>query len=63
MTDISDEDLKVLVETMGKALGLPIGDDNASIVEAHLRVAFKMADFVGTFPLSDESESATVFSA
>lgn len=63
MNDISDEDLKTVIDSMGKALGLPVREDNFAVVEAHLRVAFKMADYVSAFPLPDDAEPAPVFSA
>ena len=63
MSDITDADLKAVIETMARALELPVRDDNYPVVESHMRIAFKMADFVGSFELPEDAEPAPVYTA
>jgi hypothetical protein len=63
MSEISDADLRVMIEAMASALDLPVRADNYAMVESHLRIAFRMADFVGSFELPEDAEPAPVFTA
>ncbi len=63
MTAIDDNDLRAMIAAMAKALDLPVGSDNESVVKTHLAVAFRMAALLMDFPLSDEAEQAPVFNA
>ena len=51
------------IEAVSKALGLPIADGWKPAVKANLEVSLRLAKLVDDFPLPDETESASVFSA
>ena len=61
MSEISDADLKALIEAQAKALDLPVREDNYAVVAMHLGIAFKMADFVSAFDLPEDAEPAPVY--
>jgi hypothetical protein len=51
------------IASVGKALGLPIEDAWKGAVRANLEVSLRMARLVDEFPLPDETEPASVFTA
>jgi hypothetical protein len=51
------------IASVGAALGLPIEDAWKGAVRANLEVSLRMARLVDEFPLPDETESASVFTA
>jgi hypothetical protein len=51
------------IASVGAALGLPIEEAWKPAVRANLEVSLRMAKLVDEFPLSDEIESASVFTA
>ena len=48
---------------VGKALGLPIDEAWLPAIRANLEVSLRMARLVDEFPLPDETEPASVFTA
>ena len=61
MSEISDGDLKALIEAQAKVLELPVREDNYAVVAMHLGIAFKMADLVSAFELPEDAEPAPVY--
>ena len=59
MTDKLDQ----LIDAAAAALELPIEDAWRPAVKANLDVTLKLARLVDEFPLPDESEPASVFTA
>jgi Protein of unknown function (DUF4089) len=51
------------IASVGAALGLPIEDAWWPAVRANLEVSLRLARLVDEFPLPDETEPASVFSA
>jgi hypothetical protein len=51
------------IAAVGSALGLPIEDAWMGAVRANLEVSLRMARLVDDFPLPDEAEPASVFTA
>jgi Protein of unknown function (DUF4089) len=51
------------IAAVGKALGLPIEDAWKPAVRANLEVSLRLARLVDEFPLPDETEPASVFTA
>ncbi len=51
------------IDVVGKALALPIEDAWKPAVRANLEVSFKLAKLVDEFPLPDETEPASVYTA
>jgi 1-carboxybiuret hydrolase subunit AtzG-like protein len=51
------------IASVGAALGLPIEDAWKGAVRANLEVSLRMARLVDEFPLPDEAEPASVFTA
>lgn len=51
------------IDSVAKALALPIEDAWKPAVRANLEVSLRMAKFVDEFPLPDETEPASVFVA
>ena len=51
------------IASVGVALGLPIEDAWKPAVRANLDVSLRMARLVDEFPLPDETEPASVFTA
>lgn len=57
------EPLDDYIDTVAKALGLPIEDAWKPSVRANLAVTLKMAGTVDEFPLPDETEPASIYAA
>ena len=51
------------IDSVALALGLPIEDAWKPAVRANLEVSLRMARLVDEFPLPDETEPASVFTA
>lgn len=51
------------IASVGASLGLPIEDAWKDAVRANLEVSLRMARLVDEFPLPDEAEPASVFTA
>jgi hypothetical protein len=51
------------IEAVSKALALTVEDAWKPAVRANLEVSLKLARLVDEFPLSDEAEPASVFTA
>ena len=51
------------IDAVGRALGLPIEDAWRPAVRANLEVSLRLGRLVDEFPLPDETESASVYSA
>jgi hypothetical protein len=51
------------IDAVAKALALPIDDAWKPAVRANLEVSLRLARLVDEFALSDETESASVYSA
>ncbi|MBC7042083.1 DUF4089 domain-containing protein, partial [Salmonella enterica subsp. enterica serovar Enteritidis] len=51
------------IDAVGRALGLPIEEAWRPAIRANLDVSLKMAKLVDEFPLPDEAEPASVFTA
>ena len=51
------------IDSVGKALGLPIEDSWRPAVRANLEVSLRLGRLVDEFPLPDETEPASVYSA
>ena len=51
------------IDTVGKALALPIEDAWKPAVRANLEVSLRLARLVDEFSLPDETEPASVFAA
>jgi hypothetical protein len=51
------------IASVAKALGLPIEDAWKPAVRANLEVSLRLAKLVDEFPLLDETEPASVFTA
>jgi Protein of unknown function (DUF4089) len=51
------------IDTVGKALGLPIEDAWRPAVKANLEVSLRLARLVDEFALPDEAEPASVYTA
>ena len=51
------------IDAVSKALALPVEDAWRPAVRANLDVSLKLARLVDEFALSDEAESASVFTA
>ena len=58
-TDMIDD----YIASVGKALALPIEEGWKPAVRANLEVSLRMARLVDEFPLPDETEPASVFTA
>jgi hypothetical protein len=51
------------IDAVGTALALPINDAWKPAVRANLEVSFRLARLVDEFPLPDETEPASVYTA
>ena len=51
------------IDAVGKAMALPMEEAWRPAVKANLQVSFRLAKLVDEFPLPDETEPASVFSA
>jgi hypothetical protein len=51
------------IDAVGQALALPIDEAWKPAVRANLEVSLKLARLVDEFPLTDETEPASVFAA
>jgi Protein of unknown function (DUF4089) len=51
------------IAAVGEALGLPIEDAWKPAVRANLEVSLRLARLVDQFPMPDETEPASVFTA
>ena len=63
LTDISAEPLDVYIDAVATALALPVEDAWRPAVRANLEVSLRLARLVDEFPLPDETEPASIFSA
>jgi hypothetical protein len=57
------EPLDDYIDTVSKALGLPVEEAWKPAIKANLEVSLKLARLVDEFALSDETEPASVFAA
>ena len=57
------DSLDAYIDAVSKAMMLPIDDSWKPAVRANLEVSLKLARLVDEFTLSDEAESASVFTA
>ena len=57
------ESLDNYIDAVSKALALPVEDAWKPAVRANLEVSFRLARLVDEFPLPDETEPASVFTA
>jgi hypothetical protein len=55
--------LNEYIDAVSKALALPVEESWKPVVKANLAVSLKMARLVEEFPLPDETEPASVFTA
>lgn len=60
---MADDPLDQYIDAVAKALALPIEEAWRPAVRANLEVSLKLARLVDEFALSDETESASVFTA
>ena len=51
------------IESVAKALALPVEDAGRPAVRANLEVSLRLGRLVDEFPLPDETEPASVYSA
>jgi hypothetical protein len=51
------------IDAVAKALALPVEDSWRPAIKANLDVSLRLARLVDDFPLPDETEPASVFSA
>ena len=63
LTATEGEPLDAYIEAAAKALGLRIEDAWRPAVRANLDVSLRLARLVDEFPLPDETEPASVFTA
>ena len=63
MREMSADMIDDYIASVGAALGLPIEDAWKPAVRANLEVSLRMARLVDEFPLPDETEPASVFTA
>ena len=57
------EPLDDYIDALSKALALPVEEAWRPAVRANLEVSLRLAKLVDDFPLPDETEPASVFSA
>lgn len=57
------DDLDDYIASVAKALGLTLADSWLRSVRANLEVSLRLAKLVDEFPLPDETEPASIFSA
>ena len=55
--------LEDYIDAVGKALALPIEESWRPAVRANLEVSLRLARLVDEFPLPDETEPASIYSA
>jgi hypothetical protein len=55
--------LDVYIDAVSNALALPVEDAWRPAVRANLEVSLRLARLVDEFPLSDETEPASVYTA
>jgi hypothetical protein len=60
---MATDPLDQYIDAVGQALALPIEDGWRPAVKANLQVSLRLARLVDEFPLPDETEPASVFSA
>ena len=60
---MATEPLDDYIDAVGSALALPIEESWRPTVKANLQVSLRLARLVDEFPLPDETEPASVFSA
>lgn len=58
-----DDMIEDYISAVGKALGLPIEAAWRPAVRANLEVSLRLARLVDEFPLPDDTEPASVFTA
>ena len=63
MTAKSADPLDNYIDAVGEALALPIEDAWKPAVKANLAVSLRLARLVDEFPLPDETEPASVYTA
>lgn len=57
------DDLDDYIASVAKALGLTLADSWLRAVRANLELSLRLAKLVDEFPLPDETEPASIFSA
>jgi Protein of unknown function (DUF4089) len=60
---VATDPLDDYIDAVGSALALPIEESWRPAVKANLQVSLRLARLVDEFPLPDETEPASVFSA
>jgi hypothetical protein len=60
---VATDPLDDYIDAVGQALALPIEDNWRPAVKANLQVSLRLARLVDEFPLPDETEPASVYSA
>ncbi|MBR1123611.1 DUF4089 domain-containing protein [Bradyrhizobium lablabi] len=60
---MASDPLDDYIDAVGKAMALPMDESWRPAVRANLQVSLRLAKLVDEFPLPDETESASVFSA
>lgn len=60
---LSSDSLDQYIDVVGAALALPIQEAWRPSIRANLDVSLKLARLVDEFPLPDETESASVYTA
>jgi hypothetical protein len=63
LTVKSPDPLEDYIDAVGKALALPIEQNWRPAVRANLEVSLRLARLVDEFPLPDETEPASVYTA
>ena len=60
---MASDPLDDYIDAVGKAMALPMDESWRPAVKANLQVSLRLAKLVDEFPLPDETEAASVFSA
>ncbi|WP_245319989.1 DUF4089 domain-containing protein [Bradyrhizobium sp. LMTR 3] len=63
MAEKSTDPLDNYIDAVAKALALPVDDAWRPAVRANLEVSLRLARLVDEFPLPDETEPASVYTA
>jgi len=61
--EMATDHIDAYIDSVSKALGLQIEDSWRAAVRANLEVSLRLARLVDEFPLPDETEPASVFTA
>jgi hypothetical protein len=63
LSEMADDHLDHFIDAVSKALALPVEDAWRPAVRANLEVSLRLARLVDEFPLPDETEPASIYSA